>query len=113
MVSGTADEGTVHMRLIRNRRTRLAAIATSMLILLTAAGCSASGSSSGVTAPQQRPGPARGTPMPDQGMGPEVDAEREPRSTFAIDIDTASYNYARRQILDGRAPDPTTIRPEE
>jgi Ca-activated chloride channel family protein len=42
-----------------------------------------------------------------------VDAQREPQSTFAIDIDTASYNFARRQILDGRRPDRDVIRPEE
>jgi Ca-activated chloride channel homolog len=34
-------------------------------------------------------------------------------STFALDVDTASYGYARRSLEDGRRPDPSTIRPEE
>ncbi|MFG1671330.1 von Willebrand factor type A domain-containing protein [Streptomyces sp. Y7] len=34
-------------------------------------------------------------------------------STFALDVDTASYGYARRTLADGRLPDPTTVRPEE
>lgn len=34
-------------------------------------------------------------------------------STFALDVDTASYTYAARQINDGRRPDPSQVRPEE
>lgn len=34
-------------------------------------------------------------------------------STFALDVDTASYTYARRTLADGRRPDPGTVRPEE
>lgn len=34
-------------------------------------------------------------------------------STFALDVDTASYGYARRVLADGQRPDPSTIRPEE
>ena len=34
-------------------------------------------------------------------------------STFALDVDTASYGYARRTLEDGNRPDPSTIRPEE
>lgn len=34
-------------------------------------------------------------------------------STFALDVDTASYGYARRTLEEGRRPDPSTIRPEE
>ena len=47
------------------------------------------------------------------GLGPVVDPARQPDSTFAIDIDTASYFYARQRILDGAQPDPSTVRPEE
>lgn len=35
------------------------------------------------------------------------------RSTFALDVDTASYGYARRTLGDGRLPDPADVRPEE
>ncbi|MCT2591012.1 von Willebrand factor type A domain-containing protein [Streptomyces sp. N2-109] len=34
-------------------------------------------------------------------------------STFALDVDTASYSYARRTINDGRMPAADTVRPEE
>ncbi|NED14452.1 von Willebrand factor type A domain-containing protein [Streptomyces sp. SID9124] len=34
-------------------------------------------------------------------------------STFALDVDTASYGYARRTLDDGRLPGPETVRPEE
>ncbi|MEW2566971.1 von Willebrand factor type A domain-containing protein [Streptomyces sp. NPDC047070] len=34
-------------------------------------------------------------------------------STFALDVDTASYGYARRTLREGRRPDPSTVRPEE
>jgi Ca-activated chloride channel family protein len=34
-------------------------------------------------------------------------------STFALDVDTASYGYARRTLADGQLPDPSTVRPEE
>ncbi|MFF1506093.1 von Willebrand factor type A domain-containing protein [Streptomyces sp. NPDC058326] len=34
-------------------------------------------------------------------------------STFALDVDTASYGYARRTLAEGRLPDPETVRPEE
>ncbi|MEU1596280.1 von Willebrand factor type A domain-containing protein [Streptomyces sp. NPDC005708] len=34
-------------------------------------------------------------------------------STFALDVDTASYGYTRRTLAEGRLPDPATVRPEE
>lgn len=34
-------------------------------------------------------------------------------STFALDVDTASYGYARRILGDGRLPTPGEVRPEE
>ncbi|MEW2389770.1 von Willebrand factor type A domain-containing protein [Streptomyces venezuelae] len=34
-------------------------------------------------------------------------------STFALDVDTASYGFARRTLAEGRLPDPSTVRPEE
>lgn len=34
-------------------------------------------------------------------------------STFALDVDTASYTYAARRINDGSLPESKTIRPEE
>src|SRR5690349_16999741 len=34
-------------------------------------------------------------------------------STFAVDVDTASYGFAKRQLLAGQRPAANTIRPEE
>jgi Ca-activated chloride channel family protein len=34
-------------------------------------------------------------------------------STFAIDVDTASYTYARRMLLQGQRPEPASVRVEE
>jgi Ca-activated chloride channel family protein len=87
------------------------------------AGCSAapqkSGPASGpagrygqVAPPTAAPGTG-GERRAGSGILPEVSAAEQPLSTFAVDVDTASYGYARRLLQDGRRPDPTTIRPEE
>ncbi|MFJ9621727.1 von Willebrand factor type A domain-containing protein [Streptomyces sp. NPDC101181] len=96
-------------------------------LLLTA--CSAS-SGDGTTADRNSaarrgPGAAGGQPAPDaaapgrSGQGFEADRARPERaapdylSTFALDVDTASYGYARRILGDGRLPEPGAVRPEE
>ena len=47
------------------------------------------------------------------GVNPFIDTEDDNRSTFAIDVDTASYTIARRFVTDGAAPDPDSVRVEE
>ncbi|MEU6376646.1 von Willebrand factor type A domain-containing protein [Streptomyces sp. NPDC046909] len=47
------------------------------------------------------------------GDSREVAPDPDYLSTFALDVDTASYGYARRTLADGRLPDPDTVRPEE
>ncbi|WP_223475479.1 vWA domain-containing protein [Oricola indica] len=37
----------------------------------------------------------------------------DPVSTFSIDVDTASYSVVRRAIMEGRLPDPDSVRVEE
>ncbi|TXS40453.1 VWA domain-containing protein [Streptomyces sp. uw30] len=58
----------------------------------------------------------------EQKNGDDADSDSESRefapapdylSTFALDVDTASYGYARRTLSEGRLPDPSTVRPEE
>ncbi|CAM5673003.1 Ca-activated chloride channel family protein OS=Streptomyces violarus OX=67380 GN=FHS41_003733 PE=4 SV=1 [Streptomyces violarus] len=60
------------------------------------------------------PAPAHGD---QDGTSEQEDQDREAApdnlSTFALDGDTASYDYARRALADGRLPDPSTVRPEE
>ncbi|MFI5723408.1 vWA domain-containing protein [Streptomyces cyaneofuscatus] len=99
-------------------------------MLLTA--CSADGSSDG-TAADKRSGarPAQGATGGDRSApdaaAPEKGRQSEERgdtaepdlaapdylSTFALDVDTASYGYARSTLGDGRLPDPVNVRPEE
>ncbi len=42
-----------------------------------------------------------------------VETAREPFSTFAMDVDTASYAQTRAHILAGQRPPPTLVRTEE
>ncbi|WP_282699356.1 von Willebrand factor type A domain-containing protein [Streptomyces sp. CC219B] len=59
------------------------------------------------------PAPPDGYSAAPDGESREVDPAPGHLSTFALDVDTASYGYARRALADGRRPDPRTIRPEE
>lgn len=100
----------VHTRQTRSRSASIAAVAAGVALagLLLASGCSGSHGGNGGSPYHSdgRPGVVTAPPGP-------VDPDREPRSTFAVDVDTASYGFARRQILDGVRPDPQTVRPEE
>ncbi|MEU3740160.1 von Willebrand factor type A domain-containing protein [Streptomyces sp. NPDC032198] len=116
------------MRTWKVRRGLLAAGVAGGLLLT---GCSSGGQntdrasdSSGKdrrgTAPLPAPGPASpgsgeaATPG-EQQDGKERDFAPPPDylSTFALDVDTASYGFARRTLAEGRLPDPATVRPEE
>ncbi|MFC8707034.1 von Willebrand factor type A domain-containing protein [Streptomyces anulatus] len=53
-------------------------------------------------------------PTGDSGDESERDvAPPDYLSTFALDVDTASYGYARRTLGDGMLPSPEDVRPEE
>ncbi|GAA0724854.1 von Willebrand factor type A domain-containing protein [Dactylosporangium roseum] len=105
-------------------RKRLGVLAVVAVAALGLSACSAgsdSAESSSAKAPQHGYGPP-GTPAPQADTAGEESAaavagERsvtdQPISTFAVDVDTASYGFAKRQLLDGRRPSPSTIRPEE
>ena len=47
------------------------------------------------------------------GVNPFIDTEDDHLSTFAMDVDTASYSVARRFIQDGHLPAPEAVRVEE
>jgi len=47
------------------------------------------------------------------GTQPFVMTAYDPLSTFAADVDTASYDVFRRDVNDGRLPDPASVRLEE
>lgn len=47
------------------------------------------------------------------GTNPFIDTEDDNLSTFAMDVDTASYSVIRRFLSDGFLPDPDAVRVEE
>ncbi|MFI9581977.1 von Willebrand factor type A domain-containing protein [Streptomyces sp. NPDC052236] len=105
-------------------------------VLLTA-GCSGAGTADSATSGEGKPKP--GLVAPDGGGGAPAEradgaeeradgakegeqesdedqgfrAPADYLSTFALDVDTASYGYARRTLSDGKQPEPSDIRPEE
>jgi Ca-activated chloride channel family protein len=97
---------------------RAATVAVIAALCLTA--CSASdetnadsGKAPSVMNPEGgQPGPATTGEANDQVFG-EQSASSQPVSTFAVDVDTASYGYAKRQLLAGKRPAASSIRPEE
>ena len=47
------------------------------------------------------------------GVNPFIDTEDDNLSTFAMDVDTASYTVLRRFLTDGNLPDKDAVRTEE
>ncbi|MCJ7551918.1 MAG: von Willebrand factor type A domain-containing protein [Anaerolineae bacterium] len=47
------------------------------------------------------------------GVNPRIDTEDDNLSTFAVDVDTASYTIMRRVVTDGYLPDSDSVRVEE
>jgi Ca-activated chloride channel homolog len=95
-------------------------------VVLVAAACGSSASQSGgyvpapdqqhhgVTAPlQPRSTPYGGGTYVDPGSNPTTDTSEDHLSTFAMDVDTASYTIAQRYVADGNTPDPASVRVEE
>lgn len=56
---------------------------------------------------------AQPAPADEVAFNPAVDAAIDSHSTFALDVDTASYTYARAALKNGGTPVPSSIRPEE
>jgi Ca-activated chloride channel family protein len=103
--------------MVHMRHSRSAPLIAAVAVILALSACSATsnGANSGAAG-----APANGAPNANPAAGSsiadstgEVDPNSQPQSTFGLDIDTASYTYARSQILNGRRPDPSTVRPEE
>ena len=99
-------------------------------VALVATACSSGSSSSGghvrppdppqhhqPTSPPRAPEPARtpydDTTFQDPGSNPTTDPDEDQVSTFAMDVDTASYTIAQRFVADGNLPDPASVRVEE
>ncbi|MEV7995112.1 von Willebrand factor type A domain-containing protein [Streptomyces sp. NPDC086077] len=114
------------MKRYRTRRLSgaLLALTTAGGLLLTGCGAGDSGDASRADRAEKADGfPAPAPPAPDSGEvsgeqredGTDREFAPEPDhlSTFALDVDTASYGYARRTLAEGGRPHPSTIRPEE
>ncbi|MFE0178605.1 von Willebrand factor type A domain-containing protein [Streptomyces sp. NPDC059002] len=111
---------------MRVRRVRHGVLAVVMAGGVLLAGCSGGGGDGRASADdksrrgggQALPAPAPASPGGGEGATPG-DEERDAAppadhlSTFALDVDTASYGFARRTLAEGRLPDPATVRPEE
>ncbi|MDH6225184.1 von Willebrand factor type A domain-containing protein [Streptomyces sp. MJP52] len=91
----------------RVRLRALLAGATAAGLLLT--GCGGGADDSASEAAQDKSVSREGAPAPSR----EADRGGDRLSTFALDVDTASYGYVRRTLADGRLPEPSTVRPEE
>ncbi|WP_433223980.1 YfbK domain-containing protein [Microtetraspora malaysiensis] len=88
-------------------KPRLSVLAGIALLSVALAACGAGGGeapSAGQAAP--------GNQVAETGRL-ERDATTEQISTFALDVDTASYGYARRAVQEGRLPEPAQVRTEE
>lgn len=59
------------------------------------------------------PAPYRDVEFRDVGVNPFVDPRQDETSSFALDVDTASYGIGRRFIEDGHLPPPESVRLEE
>jgi len=57
--------------------------------------------------------PVGGEAYKDWGKNPWVEAKKDHLSTFAADVDTASYTLARRKLEEGTLPPPAAVRVEE
>ncbi|MFF7946732.1 vWA domain-containing protein [Streptomyces griseorubiginosus] len=111
---------------MERQRTRQVMLALALAGGLLLTGCGGGGNDGGESSTDSSRGGSYGSafPAPDQPEGEQDSGKSrdldspEPQapdylSTFALDVDTASYGYARRTLAEGRRPDPATIRPEE
>jgi Ca-activated chloride channel family protein len=90
-------------------KTGRAAVAGAAIVALGLSACSAGGTGHSNSGKPTAPYGYEGRPA----RGGEVSTADSPQSTFAVDVDTASYGYTRRLINDGRLPERSTVRPEE
>lgn len=104
--------------IVRLRHAASALTVLTGLYLLT--GCAGGGpgnapaaGSNGARAPSTERGPLDRSKRSSAGEAPPSRTADQPRSTFALDVDTASYSHARQSLRAGQLPDPSSIRPEE
>ncbi|TDE40603.1 DUF3520 domain-containing protein [Nonomuraea mesophila] len=88
-----------------------------LMAVLTLAACGGPGGGSADGERAAVPVDARNRPAPSATQSADEEGHKDTAkaqiSTFALDVDTASYGYARRTLQEGRWPAPAEIRPEE
>ncbi|MEV4292890.1 von Willebrand factor type A domain-containing protein [Nonomuraea bangladeshensis] len=94
-------------------RIRPLLIGSGLVAVLVLAGCGGSGGSTGSAERANAPAASQGPAQPESSAKDEQETATAQISTFALDVDTASYGYARRALQEGRWPEPDRIRPEE
>ncbi len=105
-------------------RTPLLSLAVVTVVVTACAGSTSSGARTAppdpghhqpTAAPWTDPAatPYDGVTYQDPGINPYLDPEEDRVSTFALDVDTASYTIAQRYVDDGFRPDPASVRVEE
>jgi Ca-activated chloride channel family protein len=99
---GTTRSGTVSSDALRSRAMEY-----------TAASPLSASAAPGQVAQATAERPASTEEYRDYGVNPVVDAARDRLSTFAIDVDTASYSISRRKLLEGTLPPFAAVRAEE
>lgn len=78
-----------------------------------AAGRKAAGIAAPMAVATARDGDTTAEAYKDWGKNPWVEAAKDHLSTFAADVDTASYTIARRKLEEGTLPPPASVRVEE
>ncbi|MET9868933.1 von Willebrand factor type A domain-containing protein, partial [Streptomyces sp. NPDC006386] len=103
------------MERYRTRKLLLALAAAGGLLLTACSGGGDTGDSSAADRGDHTAGPPAAAHGDQDGTDERDERREDPDhlSTFALDVDTASYDYTRRALADGRLPDPSTVRPEE
>ncbi|MBF8193076.1 von Willebrand factor type A domain-containing protein [Nonomuraea sp. K274] len=100
-------------------KLRFIAVIAGLVMILAACGGPGGAAGSADRAPQAESEGQNAVPQrsPAQEDSPQEDGEEDTTtaqiSTFALDVDTASYGYARRTLGEGRWPAPAEVRPEE
>jgi Ca-activated chloride channel family protein len=104
----------------------LAFVVGTLSVIATGVGCGGGGAGGmypmsppreaaygGVVVADPSPGEASTEQYTDYGVNPMKDASKSPLSTFAVDVDTASFSIVRRMLHEGRTPPKEAVRAEE
>lgn len=112
-VGMTLEEAEADFDDVVDVEVNLMPVSTSVPTMTAASTQVAMASNSQPTPIPATPIPATPIPFVNADVNPFVDAADDNLSTFAMDVDTASYTLARNYLQNGAMPPPQAIRPEE